>query len=101
MINIRPPKYYTEGRDFERWMYELYRKLGTSDVTFDDIDSRSMNPVLGMIQDLDRKLETLAKDARNIKAELHSLKTKPAVTRSIRGKLAELERRIENIEGEL
>jgi len=37
MINTRPPKNYTEGRDFERWMYNLSHKLGTSDMTFDEL----------------------------------------------------------------
>jgi hypothetical protein len=37
LINTRPPRTYPEGREFEQWMYNLYRKLGLSDVVFDDL----------------------------------------------------------------
>jgi hypothetical protein len=83
MINTRPPK-NTEGRDFERWMYSVSAKVGVSNTTIDDIDARSMNPVIGMIQEVKRELDSLIRDNRNLKT-----------------KIAEFERRIDQIEGEL
>lgn len=120
-IDLRPPKKepgFTDTRDFERWMYNLYKKLGDSDTTFDDVDMRSLSPIIGMLQDVGRKLDALQRDSRNLKseieqlkrksettrliqAEIEQLKKKPEATRSIQAQIANLETRISNIEGEL
>lgn len=120
-INTRPPKRepgFTDTREFERWMYNLHKKIGDSDTLFDDIDMRSLSPLIGMLMDVNRKLDSLQRDIKNFKgeieqlkrkseitrsiqAEIEQLKKKPEVTRSMQAQIASLETRISNIEGEL
>lgn len=44
MIKTRPPRVspgFTDTRDFEDWMHQLHRKLGISDITFDELAQRT------------------------------------------------------------
>lgn len=92
--------------------------MGNSDATFDDIEARSSNPLLGMMQEIQRKQASIERDTRNLRAEIEMLKhqqpekhregkigasiiPQTATTHNLMIVINDLKRRVANIEGEL
>lgn len=92
------PRTQGELEQFYLWTINKLRGTGAN---LDELDQRSLNPLIGTAQEIARKLDSLQRDTRNIKAEIEQLKRKPESQRSIQAQIARLEHRISQIEGEL
>jgi len=92
-----PPK--TPG-EIEQFFLQTIKKLKGTGASLSDIDQRSINPLIGMVQEIMRRIDSLIRDGRNIKADFEGFKRIEQENRTMKAKIYELERRINNIEGE-
>ena len=87
--------------ELERFYLDTINKLEGTTTTLSDEEQKSSIPLVGMVHDLKREIVSLSRDTRNMKAELAALARVQHENRTLRAKIYNLEKRIENIEGEL
>lgn len=97
-ITPNPPK---SARELEQFYLQTIKKLEGTDTTLADEEKKSISPLIGMTQDLGRKIETLVRDTRNLKGEIESLKRIEQENRTLRAAISALTKRIDDIEGAL
>jgi len=71
-------------RELEQFFRDLIVKVGDTDTNLSDEEQKSINPVIGMVQGIERQMRAMERDNRMLKVTV-----------------ARLERRLKDIEGEL
>lgn len=85
-------------REVEQFYRDVINKLKGTTTTLADEEKRSISPIIGMLNDTNRKVESLARDNRNLRLDLDSLKRVEQENRILRSQIALLIKRVENLE---
>ena len=86
--------------ELERFYLDTINKLEGTDSTLADEEKKSAIPVVGMIHDINRKLESLARDSRNMRLLVESSRQEQE-NRLLRSQITRLENRISDLERRL
>lgn len=61
-------------REVEQFYRDVINKLKGTTTTLADEEKRSIAPIVGMVSDTNKRLESLARDNRNLRLDIDSLK---------------------------
>lgn len=88
-------------REFYHWMVQVSEKLEGTDTTLADEEKKSLVPVLGMVQNVAREVDSLIRDGRNMRTVIESLQRVEHENRTLRASIADLQKRVKHLEGEI
>ena len=83
--------------ELERFYLDTINKLENTESSLSDEEQKSGIPVIGMIHDINRRIESLTRDSRNLKLLMDNSRLEQD-NRMMRSQLTKLETRLADLE---